>query len=273
MTRLKSFFSMRDMTDSALVTLLEIFLVLCGGLENLHVLLEGSFHHPINGSDLDAHRATLLVWDHRAGYRSLPSTDVNLQAKCFECMKKISQQYSELTGLGLTFDWTTFKSDGPYHKPGEHVISHIFVFYAHVLQVALWLFRIRKLKPFNIRKIPTLQTLHSWLPVEQMQKGFAMTFTEALDSNPPQKLKTLALGARTGNPFQSLSSLSDTLSRASRPVSGSGLGVLARRLTPKSCLTPHFQPQESKWQFRHVPATKMSRSDPTHMSPTRIGTS
>jgi len=111
MTRLKWFFLWQEMTDSALVTLLEIFLVLFRGLENLHVLLEGSFHHSINGSDLDAHGAALLVWDHRAGYRSLPSTDVNLQAKCFECMK-IFQQYPELQGLGLTIDWTTFKSDG-----------------------------------------------------------------------------------------------------------------------------------------------------------------
>jgi hypothetical protein len=91
MTRLKSFFLMQEMTDSALVTLLETFLVSFRGLENLHVLFEGSFHHPIIGPVLDAHRATLktLIWDHWTAYRSLPSTDVNLQAKFFECMKKI----------------------------------------------------------------------------------------------------------------------------------------------------------------------------------------
>ncbi len=71
MTRLKLFFLMRDMTNSALVTLLEIFFVLFGGLETLHVLLEGSFHHPINGSDLDAHGATLLVWDGQGTGHSL----------------------------------------------------------------------------------------------------------------------------------------------------------------------------------------------------------
>ncbi len=97
---------MQEMTDSALMTLLETFLVSFRGLEHLPVLLEGSFHHPTIGPVLDAHGGTLkiMVWDHRTGHRSLSSTDVNLQAKCFECMKKIFQQYPELTGLGLTFD-------------------------------------------------------------------------------------------------------------------------------------------------------------------------